>query len=51
MVTVIYYLIGDSCTFVRGFDGITLLFSDAPVSGMCLENNGVMLPKSQTKRT
>jgi hypothetical protein len=46
MVAVVCYLVGDSCTFVHGFDGITLLFSDAPVSGMCLENNGVMLSKS-----
>jgi hypothetical protein len=46
MMTVVCYLVGDSCTFVRGFDGITLLFSDTPVSGVCSENNGVMLPKS-----
>jgi hypothetical protein len=51
MVTVVCYLVGDSCTFIRGFDGITLLFSDAPVSGVCSENSGVMLPKSRTKRT
>jgi hypothetical protein len=46
MVTVVCYLVSDSCKFVRGFDGITLLFSDAPVSGMCSKNSGVMLPKS-----
>jgi hypothetical protein len=46
MVVVVYYLVGDSCTFVRGFIGITLLFSDAPVSGVCSENSEVMLPKS-----
>jgi hypothetical protein len=51
MVVVVYYLVGDSCTFVRGFIGITLLFSDAPVSGVCSENNEVMLPKSGTKLT
>jgi hypothetical protein len=51
MVTVVYYLVGDSCTFVHGYDGITLLFSDAPVLGVCSENNGVMLPKSRMKRT
>jgi hypothetical protein len=43
---VVCYLVGDLCMFVHGFDGITLLFSDAPVSGVCLENSGVMLPKS-----
>jgi hypothetical protein len=46
MVAVVCYLVGDSCTFVHGFDGITLLFFDAPVSGVCLENIGVMLLKS-----
>jgi hypothetical protein len=46
MVVVVCSLVDDSCTFVHGFDGITLLFSDALVSGLCLENNGVMLPKS-----
>jgi hypothetical protein len=51
MVVVVCYLVGDSCTFIRGFDGITLLFFDAPVLGVCSENSGVMLPKSQTKRT
>jgi hypothetical protein len=51
MVAVVCYLVGDSCTFVHGFDGITLLFSNAPVFGVCLENSGVMLPKSQMKCT
>jgi hypothetical protein len=46
MVVVICYFIGDSCTFIRGFDGITMLFFDTPVSGVCSENSGVMLPKS-----
>jgi hypothetical protein len=46
MVVVVCYLVGDSCTFVCGFDGITLLFSDAPVSSVCLENSEVMLLKS-----
>jgi hypothetical protein len=46
MVAVVYYLVGDSCTFVCGFNSITLLFSDATVSAMCSENNGVMLSKS-----
>jgi hypothetical protein len=44
-------LFGRRLMYVCGFDGIILLFSDAPVSGVCLENNGVMLPKSQMKRT
>jgi hypothetical protein len=46
MVAVVCYLVGDSCTFVRGFEGITPLFSDAPVSGVCSENSGIMLLKS-----
>jgi hypothetical protein len=46
MVVVVCYLVGDSCTFVHGFDDITLLFSDAPVTDVCSENSGVMLPKS-----
>jgi hypothetical protein len=46
MVAIVCYLVGDSCTFIRGFDGITLFFSDAPVLGVCSENNGVMLLKS-----
>jgi hypothetical protein len=29
MVTVVCYLVDDSCTFIHGFDGISLLFSDA----------------------
>jgi hypothetical protein len=45
MVAVVCYLVGDSCTFVRGFEGITLLFSE-PVSGVCSENSGIMLLKS-----
>jgi hypothetical protein len=45
MVAVVCYLVGDSCMFVRGFDGITLLFSNAPVSDVCSENSTVMLPK------
>jgi hypothetical protein len=51
MVAVVCYLVGDSCTFIHGFDGIILLFSDAPVLGVCSENNGVMLLKSRMKRT
>jgi hypothetical protein len=51
MVEVVCYLAGDSCTFIRGFDGITLLFSDASVSGVCSDNNRIMLPKSRIKRT
>jgi hypothetical protein len=31
--------------FERDFGAITLLFSVAPLSGVQLENNGVMLPK------
>jgi hypothetical protein len=46
MVVVVCYLVGDSHTFVRGFDDITMLFFDALVSGVCSENNGVMLSKS-----
>jgi hypothetical protein len=46
MVAVVCYLVSDSCTFIHDFNGITLLFSDAPVSGVCSENSGVMLPKS-----
>jgi hypothetical protein len=46
MVTVVCYLVNDSCMFIRGFDGITLLFSDTPVSGMCSKNSRVMLPNS-----
>jgi hypothetical protein len=46
MMAVVCYLVGNSCTFICGFDGITLLFSDAPISGVCLENIGVMLLKS-----
>jgi hypothetical protein len=45
MVAVVCYLVDDSCMFIRGFDGITLLFPDAPVLDVCSENNGVMLPK------
>jgi hypothetical protein len=51
MVAVVCYLVSDLCTFVRSFNDITLLFSDAPVSGMCSKNSGVMLLKSRTKRT
>jgi hypothetical protein len=51
MMAVVCYLVGDSCAFIRGFDSITMLFSDAPVSGMCSENSGVMLPKSRMKHT
>jgi hypothetical protein len=51
MVAVVCYLVDNSCTFIHDFYGITLLFSDAPVLGMCSQNNGVMLPKSRTKRT
>jgi hypothetical protein len=51
MVAAVYYLVGDSCMFICGFNGITLLFSDAPFSGVCSENSGVMLLKSQMKRT
>jgi hypothetical protein len=29
----------------RDFSGITLLFSIAPLSGVQLENNGIMQPK------
>jgi hypothetical protein len=46
MVAVVCYLVSDSCMFVRGFNDITMLFSDAPVLGVCSENSGVMLPKS-----
>jgi hypothetical protein len=51
MVAVVCYLVGDSCMIVHGFDSITLLFSDAPVSGVCSKNSGVMLPKSRMKCT
>jgi hypothetical protein len=46
MVGVVCYLVDDSCMFVCGFDGITMLFSDTLVSDVCSENNGVMLLKS-----
>jgi hypothetical protein len=37
--------------FFLGFDSVNLLFSDTPVSGVCSENSGVMLPKSRAKCT
>jgi len=47
MAVVLYYLvICDSSTFPRDFDSMTLLFSGTPISGVCSENSGVMLPKS-----
>jgi hypothetical protein len=49
MVAVVFYLVGDSCTFIRGFNDITLLFSDAPVSGVCSENNGVIVTEPPQK--
>jgi hypothetical protein len=47
MTAVACYLVGDSCTFVRDFDIIILLFSGTPLTGVCSENSGVMLPKSR----
>jgi hypothetical protein len=51
MTAVACYLVGDSCTFVRDFDIIILLFSGTPLTGVCSENSGVMLPKSRAKCT
>jgi hypothetical protein len=41
-----------SCVFfICGFSIVTPLFSVTPILGMCLENSGVMLPKSRTEDT
>jgi hypothetical protein len=34
-------------SFIRDFGSVTLLFSDTLISGVSLENNGIMLPKSR----
>jgi hypothetical protein len=52
MMIIVCYLVSGPCVcFVRDFDSVTLLFSSTSVSGMCSEDNEVMLPKPRMEDT